>query len=201
VTDGRRTIVLIGPVAVGKTTVGPLVAERLGRCFIDLDEVADERYYDEVDGGVARLIEHAVADGYPAAAVWWQPTLLHAVERVLDDHRGAVIALGAGHSHYETEEHARRVAELLAGSIVVFLLPSDDVDASTELLRARCIAERGADQDWLYPERDYLREWVASSQNRVLADAIVHTADHTPDEVAELVAAVVARVVASGGDD
>jgi shikimate kinase len=181
------TLVLIGPVAVGKSTVGPLVAERLGRAFVDLDDVAHERYYDEVDGGVARLIEHAIADGFVAASAWWQPTRVHAVRRVLADHPGAVIAFGAGHSHYEDDEHAAAVASALDGAVVVFLVPSDDVDAATELLRARCIAERGEDQDWRYPERDFLHDWVASVQNRRLSDAVVHTSTRSPIEVADAV--------------
>lgn len=40
--DGPRHLVLIGMMGGGKTTVGVLVADRLGRSFLDLDQVVED---------------------------------------------------------------------------------------------------------------------------------------------------------------
>jgi shikimate kinase len=41
--EGRRHVILIGPMGVGKTTVGEHLADRLGRPFLDSDEVMEDR--------------------------------------------------------------------------------------------------------------------------------------------------------------
>lgn len=41
--EQKRHLFLIGPGGVGKTTVGPLIAEKLGRKFLDLDDIFCER--------------------------------------------------------------------------------------------------------------------------------------------------------------
>lgn len=58
------TFVLIGPAAAGKSTLGELVAPRLRRPFVDIDEVAWP-YCAEVGWSLARVVlgpaEDAVA--------------------------------------------------------------------------------------------------------------------------------------------
>lgn len=49
----------------------------------------------------------------------------------------------------------------------------------------RCIDERGEDQDWLFGEVDFIRDWVVSSQNHSLADTVVYT-DGRPVEAIAL---------------
>lgn len=43
-----RHIVLVGLPGSGKSTVGPLVAERLGRAFVDFDPVIERRHGDSI---------------------------------------------------------------------------------------------------------------------------------------------------------
>ena len=45
---GRRHLVLVGLPGVGKSTVGALVAERLGRPFLDFDAVIERRHGDSI---------------------------------------------------------------------------------------------------------------------------------------------------------
>ncbi|MEN9644671.1 MAG: hypothetical protein RL238_1340 [Actinomycetota bacterium] len=181
------TVVLIGPVAAGKSSVGAALASLLGRPFVDLDEVA-AGYYDEAGQPVSALIDHAVADGFVAAHRWWQPARAHAVQRVVEEFGGAVVALGAGHSHFEDDAFIVTVEQTLADALVVLLLPEPDVDASVDCLRRRCVAERGADQDWLHDEVDFIRDWVVSAQNRSLADVVVYDRGRSIREVADEVA-------------
>ncbi|MEY2415069.1 MAG: Shikimate kinase [Ilumatobacteraceae bacterium] len=39
-----RTVVLIGPPAAGKSTVGPILAAAFGTSFVDADEAGGEHY-------------------------------------------------------------------------------------------------------------------------------------------------------------
>lgn len=186
-------VVLIGPVAVGKSTVGALLAPLLGREFVDLDEFATDDYPTS-EHSVDALIEHARADGFVAAHRWWQPARLQAVREVLQHRPEAVIAFGAGHSHFEDDHIAVEVATLLEPHVVVFLLPCTDPAEAVGILRARCMAERGDDQDWLFDDVDFLDDWVQSAQNHALADVTVAIDGRTPDEVAVALAETCGRL-------
>ena len=107
-------LVLIGPAAGGKSTLGPLVADRLGTPFVDLDEIGD-RYYGEVGWSVDQLAERAAAVGRVAAEREWEPARAHAVRRVVEEHPGTVIGLGAGHTSY-TDAPARGLGRPGAGA-------------------------------------------------------------------------------------
>ncbi|CAN5783149.1 hypothetical protein BH18ACT2_BH18ACT2_18750 [soil metagenome] len=174
------TVALIGPVAVGKSTVGSLLATRVGRPFIDLDEIA-ERYYDAAAMPVGELVDRAALVGMHAAHRWWQPARVLAVEQALVHHRGAVIALGAGHSHFEDDEYAQRVAAALADALVVLLLPHDDPCVGRTILAQRCRDDDRPNWD----AAGLLVEWLESSQNRRLADVLVVVGSDTPTRVVQ----------------
>lgn len=58
----RRSIVLIGPSGVGKTTVGRLLGDQLGMTFLDLDDLRD-RYYEDFGqspGAVVRRLARII---------------------------------------------------------------------------------------------------------------------------------------------
>jgi hypothetical protein len=86
--DGRAVapvLVLLGPAATGKSTLGQLVAGLLGVAFVDLDAVADD-YYPEVGWSVDRLVERIAVVGRVAAEREWEPARAHAVERAVAEH-------------------------------------------------------------------------------------------------------------------
>src|SRR5438128_1744644 len=132
-------IILIGPIRAGKTTLGRLLAEKLNVPQVSLDAFCRD-YYREIGFDMDENV--CGPDGMIAS-----PYNVHAVERLLQDHRNCVIDLGAGHSVYRDDASLAKVKEILAPYPNVFLiLPSPDLDESAAVL-----AERNVKNDWLIP--------------------------------------------------
>jgi shikimate kinase/3-dehydroquinate synthase len=91
-----KSIVLSGFMATGKSTVGPLVAERLGLPFVDTDTLIEK----EAGKPVAEAFK---SEGEPA----FRARELRLVEQLLGDGVARVIAFGGG---TVTIEKARRLA-------------------------------------------------------------------------------------------
>lgn len=182
-------LVLIGPPAAGKSTLGELVATHLGVPFVDVDEVGD-RYYAETGWSVARLVERIGAVGRVAAEREWEPARAHAVRRVVADHPGAVVALGAGHTAYTHADHLGTVRTALADvAHVVLVLPSADRDDALAELRRRSVAAKGT--DWVRDGHDLLAGWVDDAGTRSLATSMFVTGDEPPGASAGRLAALV----------
>jgi len=119
------TIFLIGPGGAGKTTVGHLLAARLGRAFIDLDARFAGKH-----GDISRFVD---SFGY---VVYARENVESYVSLSPDEMRAAVVALSSGFMTYDDEIHPdyRRVREAIGQSVDTFvLLPSVDEEA--------CVAE------------------------------------------------------------
>ncbi len=177
-----RTIVLIGPPAAGKSTVGPLLAAALGTSFVDADEAGKE-HYRAVGRPLESFIDKIDSEGFASAHRWWQLARVAAAAGLVRDHPGAVIAFGAGHSHFEDRSHFESIEMAVAECTVVLLLPEVDATSSIATLRARCLDTKGG--DWNRDDHDYLAEWATSDQNQLLADVVVYSADLTPERYSE----------------
>ena len=179
--DGRAVapvLVLLGPAATGKSTLGQLVAGLLGVAFVDLDAVADD-YYPEVGWSVDRLVERIAVVGRVAAEREWEPARAHAVERAVAEHPGAVLALGAGHASYTDPACRDRVRAALAPvPHVVLVLPGTDREHALTVLRSRSLAAKGT--DWVRDGHDFLAEWFDDVGTRDLAHRTFVTGAEDP---------------------
>jgi shikimate kinase len=153
-------IVLVGPMGVGKSTVGQLLAERLGTGYRDTD--------DDIVAAQGRTIaEIFVEEGEPA----FRAIEKQAVREALAGHDG-LLALGGG-AVLDPDTRA-----LLAGQRVVYL--SMDVEEAvkrTGLNAARPLLAINPRKQWreLMEARRHLYEEVAT--------AVVATDGRTPEEV------------------
>lgn len=154
--------VLVGPMGVGKSTVGRLLAERLGVGFRDTDE--------DIEAAQGRTIPDIfVEDGEPV----FRALEKEAVRVALAEHEG-VLALGGG-AILDADTRAA-----LAGRPVVYL--SMDVEEAvrrTGLNVARPLLAVNPRKQWreLMEARRHLYEEVAT--------AVVPTDGRTPEEVTE----------------
>ncbi|AZM63343.1 MULTISPECIES: shikimate kinase [unclassified Streptomyces] len=157
-------VVLVGPMGVGKSTVGRLLAERLGVGYRDTD--------DDIVAAEGRTIADIFVDeGEPA----FRAIEKQAVRSAVTGHDG-VLSLGGG---AVLDEDTR---SLLAGQRVVYL--SMDVEEAvrrTGLGVARPLLAVNPRKQWreLMEARRHLYEEVA--------EAVVATDGRTPEEVTEAV--------------
>jgi shikimate kinase len=157
-------VVLVGPMGVGKSTVGQLLAARLGTAYRDTDE-------DIVAAQGRTIADIFVEDGEPA----FRALEKDAVARALAEHDG-VLALGGGAI---LDADTRR---LLAGRCVVYLsMDVEEAARRTGLNAARPLLAVNPRKQWreLMEARRHLYEEVAT--------AVVATDDRTPEEVTEAV--------------
>jgi len=173
------SLILIGPIMTGKSTLGNLVAEKLGRKHIRLDELRWE-YYKEIgyDEALAARIraEGEVFELYR----YWQPFHAHAVERVLADYpNDCVIDFGGGHSVYEDASLLARAEQALVPfANVVLILPSPDKAESIQILRQRFQQEATR----LYKLLEIL---TSHHSNSDLAKITIYTNDKSPEQISE----------------
>ncbi|CAL9314505.1 shikimate kinase [Streptomyces sp. SudanB66_2053] len=157
-------IVLTGPMGVGKSTVGQLLAGRLGVGFRDTD--------DDIVAAEGRAIADIfVEDGEPAFRVLEK----EAVRQALAGHDG-VLALGGG-AILDPDTRA-----LLAGERVVYLsMDVEEAARRTGLGAARPLLAVNPRKQWreLMEARRHLYEETAT--------AVVPTDGRTPEEVTEAV--------------
>ncbi|WP_314173388.1 shikimate kinase [Streptomyces winkii] len=154
-------VILVGPMGVGKTTVGELLARRLGTGCRDTDE-------DIVRAAGKPISEIFLDDGEPK----FRALEREAVRTALAEHTG-VLALGGG------AVLAPETRQLLAGAPVVFL----DMDVAEAVKRVGLDAPRPL---LMMNPRKQWRELMDARRPLYteVARAVVSTENRTPDEVA-----------------
>jgi adenylate kinase family enzyme len=181
------TIILIGPLGAGKSTVGRLLAEELGLPQCSLDDLR-WGYFEEIgyDKAAARRIARSGKD-IPEKLSYNKRFEVHAIERTLADHSHSVIDFGASNSVYEDELLLTRVEEALAPyPNVILLLPSADPDESAEILSARLTQIVKAKGEEINHELFELNEYfINHPSNRRLAKMVIYTKGKTPEEICD----------------
>ncbi len=169
-TSGRN-LYLVGPMGVGKTTIGKLVARKLGREFVDLDEELERR----AGAAIAWIFDVEGEEGFRKR----EAELL----REYSERTDMVVSTGGGIVLNATNRHI-----LAATGLVIHL------DASVEQLHERtlkdrkrpllqvadrrgAIAELKAARDPLYREVADLHCDVGRRSSRRVADSLCRQID------------------------
>jgi shikimate kinase len=183
----NAAIILIGPLGAGKTTVGRLLAEKLGLSQCSLDDVR-WGYFEEIgyDKGLAAKIAQSAWD-FRERLSYSKPFEVHAIERVLADHSHSVIDFGASNSVYEDQAQFARVANALVPyPNVILLLPSPDPAESVEILNERLTQIVKAKGEEVKQELFDLNEYfIKHPSNHRLAKMIIYTKGKKPEEICD----------------
>lgn len=180
------TIVLIGAMGVGKSTVGALLAEKLKLPQFSIDDHRFD-YYAEAGYDEDKAREIHQAEGMKGIIRYWKDFEAYAVERIMQDYPDHIIDLGAGHSVYEDEAHFAKVAQALAPHPVILLQPSADEAESIKILNDRFVEmhseELGGEIEPFIFELN--AHFVQHPSNRKLAKMTVYTKDKTPQQTCD----------------
>lgn len=162
--DGSQTpLFVIGFMAAGKSTVGRLLAARLGRRFVDLDEEIETR----VGQSVPEIFRH---QGEPAFRAHEAAALAAIVGQ-----RDVVVACGGG-----TPVAGDNFARMRAAGVVVALR------ARFETVLERALVPGGPTRPMLDGGEARARElFAARAEVYTRADLIIDTDGRPPDEVAD----------------
>ncbi len=173
-----RNLVLVGLSGSGKTTVGRLVAGRLGWRFVDTD--------DEIRRRSGQTVQEVFRDrGEPYFRAIEAEVVQEACARV-----GHTIATGGG-----AVLDASNRACMLSGNVVVFLESPPEILAerlATSIRREpRPLLAGGEDRSRLVARLRQLAD--ERSEHYRCAHHVVQTETHTPGEVADVVARLVQK--------
>jgi shikimate kinase len=182
----NSTIILIGPLGAGKTTIRHLLAEKLDLPFCSVDDVR-WAYYRKVgyDNALASQIASS-NQGIQNVLRYSKPFEARMIEQVLADYHG-IIDFGASNSVYDDQELFSQVENALAPyPNVILLLPSPEMDESVEILKSRLIgmlSEAGKEfTDELFELNKY---FIQHPSNHRLAKLVIYTKDKTPEKICE----------------
>ena len=164
----ENSIILIGPMGVGKSTIAKELCKRISLPRVSLDNKEQlARYYSQRD----KFSRSKEFEFYLTASV------------LTDLKKPAVIDFGAGHSIYENPIMFFEMKKLIRKFLnVVFLIPSEDKEKAMELLNKRINKRDGTTTEVTADNKRFIER---SNLNSQLASIIMYTQGKTPSEIAE----------------
>jgi shikimate kinase len=172
----RHEPVLIGPMNVGKTTIGTLLAKSFSIPIHSIDAIR-ERYYLEIGYDTSYADRLLNSKGLWALYQYWKIFEIYALERLFVDYKECVFDLGAGHSVYEDPAQFRRAQRAFSAfKNIILLLPSADIMGSLRALKQR-------DPSMSVEKHELNLHFLQDPSNRKLATRIIYTDNLTEAEV------------------
>ncbi len=161
-----RRIVLTGFMGAGKSTIGPLLAQRLGWRFLDTDAIIEAR----TGTTIAQIFTRQGEEAFRALET----------ETIREHGLGEHLVLGLGGGAVEAESTRDALARL-DDACIVFL------EAPLEVMVARCITQPGAAERPVLADRKRLAARLAARLPHYReAHLTVATTDLTPEAVADI---------------
>jgi len=178
----NESILLIGPMGVGKTSVAKNVSAILGMDYIDVDEQRWDYFLQQPDYDELLVERLFYEDRGVEAFGYMKPFEARYAIHILSKFPGSVFDFGAGYSVYQDVALFEQVKTAFSKhKHIVFLRYADDPIESLEALRGR-----HAD----VPEALYCalnKAFIESPCNEMLSTCIIETKNKTVQEVTDCV--------------
>lgn len=176
----NKTIVLIGPMSTGKSTIARELAKLTQMKRVPMDRV---RWYYYLKDGFSIEKEESI-ESFTDVMTYWKPFEVKAVKRIISEFQDSVIDFGAGHSYYTDTNQFNEVRDTLAPlKNVILLLPSESKEESLKICNERLKERVKRELDKTETDANY--EFIYHPSNYELAKHIVYTKDKSPEETAK----------------
>ncbi|MDM8160436.1 shikimate kinase [Labilibaculum sp. K2S] len=170
-----KDLILIGPVAVGKTTTAKLLSEKLNKPLISMDDLRFD-YYKEIgydNNHMKHLFEKA---GIMAIYQYGKIFDAYSIERILEDHQNCIFDFGGGNNASGFNFEFKRLKKALNPyENIVLLFPCADKEESLNFICKR--------RNFTEIQKELIEHIVMDESNFRLATHIVFVKDKTPEEV------------------
>lgn len=172
----KNNIIVIGPIAAGKSTVCKSISDKTGMKHVDIDKLRGE-IYPQLGYSEKEALEEERKAGIKGWYMYQKPYELAISKKLLLESANSVISFGGGHSVYHDEKHIKEFVDLMDKEPYVFLLtPCVDLVDATQILN-----ERISDDD----EKELNPLFVKSETNKEVAKFIIYTEGKTIEDVVE----------------
>lgn len=177
-----KEIILLGPVAVGKTTTARLISEKINKPVVSLDDLRFG-YYKEIGYNHDHMKELHEKAGIMAAFQYGKIFDAYSIERILEDHSDCIFDFGGANivSGYDFDIHRIKKA-LQPYENIVFLVPDRDNEETLQFIYQR--------RDIKPADRELIEYLMYHHSNYEVANHIVFVKDKTPEEVCDEVLTV-----------
>ena len=181
-----KSIILIGPMRAGKSTIASMLTNRLKMPTIKLDGIKMD-YYPAMGYDSNHANQLYDAGGFEKKLTYLKPFEAALVERILQDYPADhVIDFGAGHSVYQEEDLFARVAAALSPfPKVIFLTPCADAEDAIRILQQRDLEDGESGLPAIN------RLFVTHPSNAALATHTVYNKNKSPkqtcDEIMQII--------------
>ncbi|NOZ84147.1 MAG: hypothetical protein GXP60_04980 [Epsilonproteobacteria bacterium] len=165
------TIILTGPIGVGKSTQGKLLSKELGMPLCAYDEIKDKYRY-KIGLNREKALAINDKDGVYAMLCYMDEFKSKILKPIVDDHRGHIIDLGAGAHSFDEPHQVERAQIAFEGIEDIFLfLPSNDLETNIKALP-------GLKEN--YEVNTFL---IMHYTNELLTKKTIYTLDKAPNEI------------------
>ena len=134
----RDEIILIGPMAVGKTTVSLLLSAKMNICNLPIDDV--KWYYLLKNGySISKANTILLDKGFQAKMKYFYNYFgIKEIKRILKDFKGGVFDFGATHTYFENVKVFKEIKKAFSPFHNIFLLlPTNNSDVNCSILKER----------------------------------------------------------------
>jgi shikimate kinase len=170
-------IILMGPMATGKSSVASELTKQTGVPRAPLDML---RWYYYFKQGYS-LEKDATFKSFSERLAYWKTFDVATIKNTIADFPESIIDFGAGHSYFPDEKQLKLIQETLASIQNIFLLlPNEDNEESFKICKTRLSTRDGIEAEKVEANRLFIEH----PSTRALSKHIIYCKNESPAEIA-----------------